>query len=72
MVVLTSQRLVFPRGTNIRKMTLTGQCSLTAINGHFYEMDYQSKIYISAGTNRRKMTNLMPPAELTGPFSLVL
>ena len=34
-------------------------------------MDYQSTTGISAGTNRRRMRNLFPPAGLAGLFPLV-
>ena len=35
-------------------------------------MIYQSTTGISAGTNKRKMRNLMPPAGLAGPVPLVI
>ena len=40
-------------------------------SGRTSGMIYQSTIGISAGTNKRKMRNLMPPAGLVGPVPLV-
>ena len=54
--------------TKKRKMPPTGRSGLTATNGHFYEMNYHS---MTAGTDRRKMRNLLHPAGLMGPVPLV-
>ena len=58
-----------PTFKNIRPPT--GQSGLTATNGHFCEMNYQSMTGISAGTIMRKMRKLMLPAGLAGPVPLV-
>ena len=48
-----------------------GQSGLTATNGYFCGMNYQQITVISAGTNRIKMRNLMPPVGLAGMVPLV-
>ena len=49
-------------GYNGKKMPPMRKSGLTATNCHFCDMNCQSMTGISAGTNRRKIRNLIPLA----------
>ena len=58
-------------GYNGKKMPPMRKRGLTATNCHFCDMNCQSMTGISAGTNRRRMQNPLPPAGLVGLIPLV-